>query len=373
MLTATPSWINLVITNTRILFEPADRYLGLSVKETTERIAEVHPDCPDIAVCCIGQSGENLVKYAGVFCSTYHTAARCGLGAVLGSKKVKAVCCFGRDGLEMADQDAFLSVTQGSRDSIASIGRCAFYKAYGTPGGMIGLNETHTLPVRNFQKGHMDDVYPLSGQALVEQGNVVRLESWLWLHHILQAIHQNHQKLSGQRIRRPGIRGDFRIRRRLRGLRYRRLPPRQRPDQPIRPGLHLLRRLHPVGHGMRGTGGIARHLRGPCYRKTYKLAFGNADAMLALIDMIAFRRGYLGNLLAEGVREAAKIVGHDSWKWAIEAKGLEQSRVETRNAKGYALSFATNPRGPDHLYGQMHGGGRIVPGNAGHHQADHRR
>lgn len=92
--------------------------------------------------------------------------------------------------------------------------------------------------------------------------------------------------------------------------------------------------------------------------KTYSLAFGEPEGMLALIDMIAYRRG-LGDLLAEGVKKAAEVVGHDSWKWAIEAKGLEQSRVETRNSKGYALSFATNPRGPDHLYGQCmaEGGG----------------
>jgi aldehyde:ferredoxin oxidoreductase len=52
------------------------------------------------------------------------------------------------------------------------------------------------------------------------------------------------------------------------------------------------------------------------------------------------------------VRAAASEIGRGSEKWAIEAKWLEQSRVETRSAKGYALAFAVNPRGPDHLHAQ---------------------
>jgi aldehyde:ferredoxin oxidoreductase len=57
----------------------------------------------------------------------------------------------------------------------------------------------------------------------------------------------------------------------------------------------------------------------------------------------------LGNLLANGVKRASEEVGQNSEDWAIQAKGLEQSRVETRSAYSYALAFMVNPRGPDHL------------------------
>jgi len=80
-----------------------------------------------------------------------------------------------------------------------------------------------------------------------------------------------------------------------------------------------------------------------------ELRFGNAETQLELIRRIAFREGKLGNLLANGTKRAAEQVGGDSWKWAIQAKGLEQSAVDTRAAKSYALAFAVNPRGPDHL------------------------
>ncbi|MBA7465376.1 hypothetical protein ES707_00538 [subsurface metagenome] len=77
--------------------------------------------------------------------------------------------------------------------------------------------------------------------------------------------------------------------------------------------------------------------------------WGNGQAVVEMVKKIAFREGF-GNILAEGVKRAAEHVGGDTYKWAIEAKGLEQSRVDTRSAKAYALAFAVNPRGPDHLH-----------------------
>jgi aldehyde:ferredoxin oxidoreductase len=79
------------------------------------------------------------------------------------------------------------------------------------------------------------------------------------------------------------------------------------------------------------------------------LHFGNVDSQLELIRRIALREGLLGDLLANGTKQAAEEVGGDSWKWAIQSKGLEMSAADTRMAKSYALAFAVNPRGPDHL------------------------
>jgi len=81
------------------------------------------------------------------------------------------------------------------------------------------------------------------------------------------------------------------------------------------------------------------------------LRFGNTDALVDVISLIAHRSGKLGNLLADGLKRASKTVGKDSWKWAIcNSKGLEQSGVDIRASKAYALAFAVNPRGPDHLH-----------------------
>jgi aldehyde:ferredoxin oxidoreductase len=81
------------------------------------------------------------------------------------------------------------------------------------------------------------------------------------------------------------------------------------------------------------------------------LSWGNAQALIELLKRIAVRQG-IGDILAEGVKGAAEELGKDSYQWAVQVKGLEQSRVDTRAAKGYALAFAVNPRGADHLFAQ---------------------
>ena len=343
-------WVNLIITNNEIRFEPADCYLGLSVKETTERIKEGHKDMPDIAVSCIGQSGENLVKYAGIFCSIYNTAARGGLGAVMGAKKLKAVSCFGRDGILMHDTKRFLAAVEHSRQMINNNGRCAYYKKYGSAGGIIGLNKNRMLPIRNFQANYMDNAYEISGQALVEKGNLLRRESCFSCPISCHRYSKTTKKYPGIESGGPeyetvavfGAGCDVDMDACIKANYLTNLY-----------GLDCLSTGSTIQWAMETAerGFLPKKFIDPSTGKEYDLEFGNAETILVLIDMIAFRRG-LGDLLAEGVKIAAARVGGDSWKWAIQAKGLEQSRIDTRNSKAYALAFATNPRGPDHLYGQ---------------------
>lgn len=353
-------WISLIITNDEIYFESADPYLGMSVKETTERIIEDHKDKPDIAVSCIGPSGEKLVKYAGVFCTIYHAAGRGGLGAVMGAKKLKAVSCFGRKGLRMYDTKRFLEETERCRQMIRDIGRCAYYKEYGTAGGMIGLNESRTLPVRNFQKGYMDNVYDISGQAIVEKGNLLRRESCFGCTISCKRYCKTTEKYIGSESGGPEYEtisvfgAGCEVADMDACLRANELTNLYGLDC-ISAGTAIQWAMETAERGL-----LPKKFTDPLTGKEYDLEFGNAEAMLALIDMIAYRRG-LGDLLAEGVKIAAQRVGGDSWKWAVQAKGLEQSRVETRNSKAYALAFATNPRGPDHLYGQPMAEGGFSP------------
>jgi aldehyde:ferredoxin oxidoreductase len=78
------------------------------------------------------------------------------------------------------------------------------------------------------------------------------------------------------------------------------------------------------------------------------LSWGNSDTVIELVKKIAHRDG-IGDLLAKGLKTASEELGKESYKWAIQARGLEQSRVETRSAFAYALAFAISSRGPDHL------------------------
>ena len=79
-----------------------------------------------------------------------------------------------------------------------------------------------------------------------------------------------------------------------------------------------------------------------------ELKWEDGETLLYLVEAIVRREG-IGDLLAKGLKIAAIETGQDSYKWAIQARGLEQSRIEVRGAYSYALAFALNPRGPDHL------------------------
>lgn len=343
-------WTNLVITDSTIKFLQAEEYIGLDTRETTIKFTE-NLKLQGLSVACIGPAGENLVKIAGIMCDIYHTAARGGLGAVMGSKKLKAIGVTGKRGIDLADVKAFMKIAREANESIASNGRCQFYKEYGTAGVILSVNESKALPNENFRYGYLDDAYQISGQCLTEQGYLVRRESCFACNISCKRYTRTKEKYTGSESGGPEYEnlGSLGAATRVVDM-----------DATLRAnelcnilGLDAISAGSTIAWAMEtaANGLLPKTFEDPNTGNTIQLNWGNADALLALIYMIAKRQG-LGDLLAEGVRKASSVVGGDSWKWAVQAKGLEQSNVETRNAKAYALAFATNPRGPDHLYGQ---------------------
>ena len=343
-------WTNLVVTDSVVKLMPATSYAGLDSRQTTKKMID-ELKIPGLSVACIGPAGENLVKIAGIMCDIYHTAARGGLGAVMGSKKLKAIGTTGRTPLDIADTKAFAALSDKARRSIDDNGRCQFYKEYGTAGVIMSVNESKALPNENFKKGYLSDAYQISGQCLTEQGYLVRRESCFACNISCKRYTRTKDKYIGSASGGPeyenlGSLGaatlvvdmDANLRANelcnIYGL------------DAISVGSAVAWAMETAEHGL-----IPRTFVDPETGKEVELKWGSAEALLALIRMIAYRQG-LGDLLAEGVKTASERIGGDSWKWAVQAKGLEQSNVETRNAKAYALAFATNPRGPDHLYGQ---------------------
>lgn len=343
-------FVNLLINNNGVNFLDASSYKGLDVKETTEKLVK-ETKHPDLAVTCIGPAGENLVKFAGVMCTVYHAAARGGLGAVMGAKKLKAIGVLGKTGIILADSDDFLRVNLEATEKINDTGRCQYYKEYGTAGVVMGTNEAEALPVKNFQFGSMDEAYEISGQCLTEQGYLVRRESCFACIISCKRYTKTKNNYPGSAAGGPEYEtlGAFGA-----GCLVADMDANLRANELCNLlGLDTISTGSAIQFAMETAERnlLPVEIVDPATGIKYQLAWGNREAMLILIEMIANRRG-LGDLLADGVKIAAEKIGGDSWKWAVQAKGLEQSRVETRNAKAYALAFATNPRGPDHLYGQ---------------------
>ena len=341
---ASPTPVYLRIRNDSVEIEPADRLWGKDVRQTTELLGG---GGGEVQVACIGPAGENLVAGAAIMFSNYNAAGRGGAGAVMGSKKLKAVVVSGDRPIRVADPKRFKECVARARQGVADAPSAKQKYMYGTASSMIAINELRALPTRNFQRGYFPEAYRISGQYLVEAGYLKRR---VGCYACPVACHRYTEVDSGPYA------GTF----------------SGGPEYETLAGLG-------AGCGVSDTEAILkanelcniygmdtistasaiqflmecqqRGVLSPEQTGGLNLEWGNAEAMLALIPMIARREGP-GALLSEGVHHAALTIGQGSERWAITSKGLEQSRVETRSAKGYALAFAVNPRGPDHLHAQ---------------------
>ena len=332
------------IEGDRVEIRPADDLWGKDVRETNRLLTagEGH-----VEVACIGPAGENLVKMAAIMCSVYNAAGRGGAGAVMGSKKLKAVVVSGRRPVRVADPARFRALVEEGRQAIAEAPSARQKYLYGTAASLAAINELRALPTRNFQGGYFPEAARLTGQYLVERGYLKRR---VGCYACPVACHRYTEVDSGPYA------GTY-----AGGPEYETLAAfgagTGLSDTEALLKANELCNIY--GLDTISTGSAVQFLlecqeRGvlsPGQAGGLKLEWGNAETVIELVRMIALRQGP-GDLLAEGVRAAARAIGQGSERWAIEAKGLEQSRVETRSAKAYALAFAVNPRGPDHLHAQ---------------------
>ncbi len=136
---------------------------GKTVPETEELLQEANPS---ITVACIGPAGENLVRFAAIMNNKHRAAGRCGLGAVMGSKRLKAIACDGHEAINLADRTRFLQTAQRQREymdeSLLKIG----FDTFGT--NMIAdmVNVRGGYPNRNWQKGTFDAIDEVNAQAI---------------------------------------------------------------------------------------------------------------------------------------------------------------------------------------------------------------
>jgi len=216
---------------------------------------------------------------------------------------------------------------------------------WGTSGSIPGLDEMGMLAAYNFSQVTIDNSERLSGQYLVDEGYLTGRESCFACSTACHRYVKSHSDRwgdvddSGPELETMmSLGAECGLTDTEAVLRANHLCNDY--------GLDTISAGHVISWAMEC---YERGVISPEQAEGLELGFGNAEAQLELIRRIAFREGLLGDLLAEGTQRASAEVGGDSWKWAIQAKGLEQSAVDTRAAKSYALAFAVNPRGPDHL------------------------
>jgi aldehyde:ferredoxin oxidoreductase len=339
--------VYLLIQDGSVKIRDAADLWGKDVRETTQSIEHALGD-PDVQVACIGPAGENRVLFASIMMNYYNAAARGGVGAVMGSKNLKAVAVRGHGKIRVARPREFRrAVMEAIEASYQDFSAKTSY-LYGTSASVAVINELGSFPSFNFRSGRIDNAEKISGPYLVEAGYLKRR---MGCNACIFSCHRYCEVESG--VHRGAYGG---------GPEYETMSALGAGCGTV--DVELVIKANELcniyGMDTISAGSVVQWAM-ECYEKGIfteketggiKLQWGKPEAILGLLEQVAHCQGF-GARLAGGVRQAAKSIGRGSEKWAVEAKGLEQSRVETRTAFGYALAFAVNPRGPDHLHTQV--------------------
>jgi aldehyde:ferredoxin oxidoreductase len=322
-----PAWSVLVVDDGAIRLEGAEDIQGDACQAAEEKVrARLGAD---FQVASIGPAGERGVRYATISHAGRH-AGRGGSGAVLGSKKVKALAVRGTQRCDWARSRELIEL---SRDlSRRSFGPAtAKYRELGTATNLLTFNRFGTLPTRNFQRGTFEEAARLSPEQLSADHPRTRASC------VACTIGCEHIYSLGAR----GVRLEYESLFALGSL------------CGVADGDAVLRaaqRCDELGIDTISAGGTIAFAMECVERGMLAepwLTFGSGDAVLRAIDLIGRLEG-VGRLLAEGSRRAAHAIGQGSIAFAPQVKGLEIPGYEPRALQTMALGFAVGARGADH-------------------------
>jgi len=299
----------------------------------------------EFQIAAIGPAGENLSPLAATV-HEQHVCGRGGDGAVLGSKKLKAIAVHGTGGVEVAlPVQEFIKEARSLHETILSNPVRDAFRQYGTTGMLGAVNEIKAVPTRNFQETYFEGADKLLGEVLARY--VIRSEACSDCPVVCCSVVQ--LDVDGETYRK-------------------RFVTERLEHQPICAlgtycGIDDLEALivaNDVCDRM-GLDGISTgatiafamelYQRGILTREQcdgLELTWGNAEVLVPLIKKMAMREPGIGALLSQGSRRAAEELGGEAPKYAMHVKGLEISAYDPRGFTGMALNLATAARGADH-------------------------
>lgn len=331
--------VYLFIDDGIVHFKDASAFWGRGSMEVEHGIRDEIGDSR-VRVATIGPGGERLVRYACISNDNNRQAGRAGTGAVMGSKKLKAIAIRGTHPVRVSD------ISEVQKLSAALIGKSQGsgtekYRVLGTASNVLVLNRLSAMPTRNFQGSSFNGAELISGELLAERylGKVTACSTCP-----VACTHVYRVKEGPQ----AGL---------TCSLDYETLfalgPLCGVDDIPsILKAAELCDYygLDTISTGSSIAWGMECFEKGLLSSKDTEglnLSFGNASALVESVKRIAERKAF-GDLLAEGVRLASARVGGGSESWAMHSKGMEISGYEPRTMKTMALGFAIGLRGACH-------------------------
>ena len=315
---------------------------GLEVAETEKAIREELQD-GRIRTAVIGPAGEKLVRYASICNDISHVAGRTGMGAVMGSKRLKAIAVRGDVPPEMANREKILELSRWMGQNFKT--KTNFWQ-YGTGATMDYYEASGNLPIRNFVGGRFPQVEGINSQSMYKKGYVEKMDSCFGCPVRCKKKVKVDQPwkvdpvYGGPEYETLGAFGSNCGVGQIEAI-------MKANELCCRYGLDTI------------STGVTISFAMECFEKgalTLKdtdgleLTFGNASAMVEMVERIALRKG-LGNLLAEGTMRAAERIGKGSEEWAMHVKGEEIAMHDPRYKQGMGLHYSVHATGADHCSG----------------------
>jgi len=334
--------VYILVQDGHISILPAEGLWGKDTWQTEALLQARHSD-PNLRVVAIGQAGENKVPLACVIGEKVHAAGRGGSGAVMGSKNLKAVAVRGHLGVKVADPEGLYKEAQNLIRLLMSENHYWRYRDIGSPKGTTLYAKVGGVTAYNGQRGIFESFDKIEGDVFLQRYNIGRSACGncplpCWQKYLIregrfrgawtEAIENSTVQCFGTKIANSDPEAI---------LVAHTLCDRYSLDE-ISVGVTVAFAMECFQKGIitkKDTEGI-------------ELTWGNVDALLQLIERIAFNRGF-GKILGQGCKKAAEVFGQGSERFAFQVKGLEISTVDPRAYQGWALGYAVASRGADHM------------------------
>ncbi len=334
--------VALHIADEHVELRDARALWGLTTRQTEDALRRERGD-DRVKTATIGPAGENLVRFAGIQVTSQRSAARCGLGAVMGSKNLKAIAVRGRSKVPLAEPDRARRLAREWRRRLRENPVYPAVHAHGTPGIASLMDALGRFPTRNFQQGSFEAIERINADALearafvrhlacygcpVACDKLYRLPDGPFAGTELHSVEYETLNAFGSNVLNPNLDGI----------------------------LYANQLCDDLGLDTISTGRVLsfvmelweRGILTPADTGGLALEWGDMEVMLDLVGRIARREG-LGDLLAEGVRRIAAQIGRGAEEYAMHVKGMEIPAQDGRAQRSMGLAHVTSTRGADHL------------------------
>jgi aldehyde:ferredoxin oxidoreductase len=327
--------VYLWITNDVVEIMPAGQLWGESDAYQTQDRIRAELNRPAAHVACIGRAGEVQIPYALILCDHGRVAGRTGMGAVMGSKNLKAIAVHGLGEIPIVERDSFNELRSSTNRSLRTDVVSTGMRDFGTASASDMFDYFGMMPKQYFTRGELTNIERISGPSM----NETILSGVSTCHGCVIACGRKVRLADGVERKGPEYETLIGLGPNLGSTDM---------DAITRIG-ELCDRYGMDTISLANTIGLAFLM----YEQGYlddaacggPLRWGDLEAVERLVHQTVRREG-LGALLADGALALARTYG--DWELAVQVKGLEAPYHDPRGATGVALSYATSPRGACH-------------------------